>query len=80
MILTNQPKQNIELDQSAETKTPGANQDFGIKHIIRRARKVTCWHTMLIAFAMEASEWAILLCIFVFFCVLRGREAQKVGT
>lgn len=83
---TNQENHCFDFDQSAKAelwirpisrdKTPGANQDFGIHHIIRMARKVTYWYTTLIAFAMTAPELAIWLWKFEEFlsaCVERQR-------
>lgn len=84
---TNQENHHFDFDQSAKAehwirlicrhKTPGANYDFGVNHIIRRVTKVTCWYAMLIAFRMLASELAILLWKWVVLCVerLRGSES-----
>lgn len=68
---TNQENHHFDFDQSTRAElwirpisgdeTPGANQDCGINHVIRMARKVTYRYTMLIAFAMTAQKLAMLL-------------------
>ncbi len=86
---TNQENHHFDFDQSATAElwirpisrdeTPGANQHCGINHIIRMARKVTYWYTMLIAFAMAAPELAILLWKWgLFLCVCVCWETERL--
>lgn len=87
---TNQENYHFDFDQSAKAErrirpisgeeTPGANQDFGINHIIRWPRKVTYWYTMIIAFCNGCLRIGNNVMKISFFNVLRDREAQKIGT